>query len=379
MEYFDVSVTLVSPWWLLECWKQHQLVCPSDYPAQLEKRKKMSMDDTAIKKKRDSLNSTEKTSNLLRGYLFVLLRISNPPNWMVDYDAKELEKLVRSNGGQVLSLKLLEALKADQARTSQPHSNNNASVSQGHAQQQQQLQRKIPQRKSCHVICWGGNAGNATAIQKQFALHPLLSQIQRKSLCEIVTATPTWLQTCVLEQKIVDPGRIQQLFQPQSWPWRRLVTLEDKVKSNKNQKIDEKEEPTNGQSHCTIRISVTGFTGHHRTAIIQAIEAIGAIYDDTMRQHITTHLICSDRAVGKSEHNQKFQKAREWGMYLVSVDWLYHVLQLGGIKKRNSRGEDDAGDHGASVDDDFCESQFLVTAEKKLKEETKQNKKLPEG
>jgi hypothetical protein len=115
------------------------------------------------------------------------------------------------------------------------------------------------------------------------------------------------------------------------------------------------EEITSTPSSTAVRISVTGFTGHERTAAIQPIQASGATYDDSMRQHITTHLICADSIV-KSQQNQKFQKAQEWGIHVVSVDWLYHVLQHGGGKKKDEQGDHESDKLNAN----YSESLFSM-------------------
>ena len=274
--------------------------------------------------------SHDKTSNLLRGYLFVLLRISNPPGWMVDYDTKDLERLIRTNGGQILSLKLLEALKGDLLR-----------------QQQNSKRTKddIVKRK-CHVLCWGGNGSSANLQQQQFALHPLLSQIQRKAICDVVTVTPNWLQTSMEEQSIVDHTSLPLLFQPQAWPWRRLVTANmnnDTSNGSKQQqqqnthKSISKKLVDESVATITVRISVTGFVGSERQAVVQAIQAMGAIFDNAMHQQKTTHLICADLAIPSQQHNKKVQKAREWKIHVVTTDWLYHVLQHGNDEACESR------------------------------------------
>ena len=82
---------------------------------------------------------------------------------------------------------------------------------------------------------------------------------------------------------------------------------------------------TSDKTDGTVRISVTGFQGAKRTAIVQAIQDMGAIYDDSMHQKRTTHLICCSR----NKSNPKFIKAQEWGIAVVSEDRFYHVLQHG--------------------------------------------------
>jgi twin BRCT domain len=298
LELFGDFVTVVSPWWVADSWQKKEVQSPKSYPPSLT-RKRTSSSSRSVqsmkKMKKDNANN-----NLFRGHIFVLLRISNPHPRNVDYNNKDLEHLVRSHGGQILSLKLLETLKAEHAS--------------------QSLQQNQPHNKrTCHVVCFGGGVQQP---RQQFSLHPLLAQILRRELCELVLVTPNWLQTCVKEQSLVDPTELPVLFQPQPWSWRRLVVV-----GKENQEKRDK----------TIRISVTGFQGAQRTAIVQAIRDIGAIYDDSMHQKRTTHLICCSR----NKSNPKFLKAQEWGITVVFVEWLYHVLQHG------PGNEEEGDDEGA--------------------------------
>ena len=378
VEVFGNYVTVISPCWAVRSWQAQQLQSPLEYPADLQIHKNSSRTPypnkftakTTLKDK-----NADKGSNLFRGYLFVLLRTSKPPRWMVDYDSKELDKLIRTHNGQLLSLKLLEALKADSIKQSNNNINDGSSIV----------------RRKCHVICWGGGGavsdkknrqGNNLLLQQQFALHPLLSQIQRRNLCELVVVNPNWLQTCMAEQKVVDHTSLPLLFQPQSWPWRKIHTNNNAqdapetksqpapVKDKENDSTEDpiKDNDSNNNSHsihnpkmsAIPRISVTGFVGYTRAAIVQAIVAMGATFDDSMHQHKTTHLICSERVIAQQQQqpdkkNQKLLKAKEWGIHAVSVDWLYHVLQYGGGKNKKAMGDnDDDNDIGNSDEARFA-------------------------
>ena len=50
---------------------------------------------------------------------------------------------------------------------------------------------------------------------------------------------------------------------------------------------------------------------------------MGADYDDSLRQSSTTHLICRDAS------GSKYEKATEWKIQTISIDWLYHVAAFG--------------------------------------------------
>ena len=214
--------------------------------------------------------------SIFRGSVFVLLRVV-PPEWAVDFDCTELGNVITQNGGQMLSQALLDALKADQAAAAT--------------------------KRTCYVICWGGASTHD--------VHPLLSQVKRYQLCDVLHVAPVWLLTCATEQKCIQPSHLPELFQPNNRPMYAFSTKKD----GKGKK----------QISATSmkRISVTGFSGSHRTAIIHLITSMGGVYDDSMRTS-TTHLICREAGVGK-----KHEKAVEWKLHVVSVSWLYHVARYG--------------------------------------------------
>jgi NAD-dependent DNA ligase len=92
-------------------------------------------------------------------------------------------------------------------------------------------------------------------------------------------------------------------------------------------------------SRRAVRISVTGFSGSIRTALMHAIKAIGATYDDSMPS-TTTQLICRE-ATGA-----KYEKAVEWKLFVVSLEWLFHVMQYGFEGEKGMKGG--------------CESEFAI-------------------
>jgi len=224
-------------------------------------------------KKTTEEQESVKSSSLFRGSIFSLLRIAPPPE-AVDFDSEELEKLIKAHGGQIICSKLLEAIKVDRAKADD-------------------------EKRTCYVIWWGGYTSS------HLSMHPLLAEVQRHDLCDMVHTTPIWLQTCISEQKCATISRYPVLFAPSSWPIQAL---------NHSSAEPVKKKP--------IRISITGFSGSKRTAIVHLIQAMGAVYDDSMRTS-TTHLICREAS------GQKYEKAIEWKLHVVSVDWLYHVARFG--------------------------------------------------
>lgn len=258
----------VSSWWVLESWKDKSLQSPSDYIPQ----KQVSVEKPLQKERKK--NPSKPTHSLFRGALFCFMRLT-PPEGTVDFDSKDMEKLITLHGGQMLSTKWLDALKADS-------------------------QLDDCQRRKCYIVTWGGYAPSHITI------HPLLAQAKSQNLCALIPVSPIWIQTCVLDEKVPSPEKHPLLFQPQSWAMRRL----------------DSDVSTSKKVGLRIKVSVTGFVGHERTGIIHLLRAIGAEYTESMRNS-NTHLIC------KENKGPKYQKALEWGLHVVSVDWLHHIVQHG--------------------------------------------------
>ena len=269
---------VVSPVWVVESWKGDML--RSHAPRYRPSLRHLHNDDSLERKKVDHTETVKvvvkrRTSSLFRGCLFSLVRLS-PPSGAVDFDAQLLTEEILSNGGQMWSSKVVEALRADQCR------------------------RDVTARpRTCYVVFWGG------FTKTHISMHTLLSQIQNGDLCSLVMVSPIWLKTCIVDGSI--PSSIRRrplLFQPQAWPLRRL-------------------------HDCGIKLAVSGFVGAERTGLIQLIRAVGALYTEHLKPS-NTHLICRD------PKGPKYEKALEWKLHVVTVDWLYHVIRYGyyGPKER---------------------------------------------
>jgi len=197
-----------------------------------------------------------------------------PPDGCIDWDSEELKSSISTHGGQMLSSKLLESLRTDKINID-------------------------AQRRTLYMISWGGYTPlHAT-------LNPILAHIKKEDLCSVVPVTPIWLKTAITEQKIVIPKRRPLLFQPQPWPFSTLP-------------------------ESTI-VALTGFSGSERTGIILLIETLGATYTANLKPQ-NTHLIC------KEAEGPKFDKAIEWKLHVVNVEWLYHVARYG-ISEKVGGGE----------------------------------------
>lgn len=253
-----------SPRWIVESWKACTLLSTIGYRPRkfVTQEKKMALTKASSS---TILAGKKRTSSLFRGSLFSLVRLA-PPIGALDFDASELTKQIISNGGQMLSAKVIDALRVDR-------------------------RRKDAARRICYVIFWGG------FTKTHMSIHPLLSQVQNEDLCTLVLVTPIWLKTCIVDGKLPASGnRKSILFQPQPWPFHLL--------------------------HKEIKLAVTGFVGSERTALIQLIRAVGASYTENMKPS-NSHLIC------REAKGPKYEKAIEWKLHVVSVEWLYHVVQYG--------------------------------------------------
>jgi hypothetical protein len=208
--------------------------------------------------------------------LFALARIAPPEN-VVDFDSKEQEASIRAHGGQILTRTLVDAMMMD--------AKNGTS------------------RKKCYVVCWGG--------APQLEHHPLLSQLKRNNACDLVLVTPIWLASCIAFQKLVVPGRIPEFFIPQPWPFHNL-------------------------KGANLRVSLTGFIGTEKLALVQAMKACNVQFLNEMTSR-TTHLVCKEKATGL-----KLKKALEWGIRIVSMDWMHFIL-------RHGYSEDDGPDNRFTV------------------------------
>jgi len=250
-----------SPRWVVESWKAAELQ-PADEYRPLKPSKVV-----ANKAEKDPASKTARTraSSVFRGCLFSLVRLS-PPAGAADFDAAQLTTEIVSNGGQMLSAKVVEALRSDQRRTD-------------------------ASRRTCYIVFWGG------FTKTHISIHMLLSQLQKEDLCNVVPVSVVWLKTAVADGKLPPSvGHKPLLFEPQPWPLRLLSK--------------------------GLKLAVTGFVRSERTAIIQLIRAVGASYTENMKP-TNSHLIC------REPKGRKYDKAIEWKLHVVSIDWLYHVVRYG--------------------------------------------------
>jgi hypothetical protein len=261
--HHPLNPPLVSIHWILESWNAEKLLPADDYRPQIrEQTKQMKTSENKIiipTKERMSLT-------IFRGSLFALIRIA-PPKDALDFDSKALTQDIVTHGGQMITDEVIMALRADQYRNDHQRC------------------------RICFAVVWGG------FTQTHISMHTMLSQIQKENLCEMKLVSPIWLKSCISEKRLL--GSIHKhpiFFQPQSWPM--YVLSPD------------------------IKISVSGYVGTERTALVELIRSVGACYTEAMRPN-NTHLIC------KTANGQKYEKAIEWKIHIVSQEWLFHVIRFG--------------------------------------------------
>ncbi len=226
--------------------------------------KSHSVEKSLTKPSKLALSRSHSTlATLFRGLLFALSRVA-PPTGTVDFDSKEQESIIRKHGGQILSLKLMDAMKTDSKSSSQ--------------------------RRKCYVVCWGG--------APRLELNPILSQLKRNDICDLILVTPIWLKTCISIQKLIPPSRMLEVFAPRALPWKSMEAMD-------------------------LRVSLSGFTAMEKMALMTLMKICGVCFMNEMTTKCT-HLICKQNTPGL-----KLQKAMEWGLHIVSINWLFYILQYG--------------------------------------------------
>lgn len=259
----------VSPLWVIQSCDENRLLETAKYPPRRIAPKPLP----AVKKTKSKTQKRKEATGLFQGCVFALMRLSPPPDG-VDYSIHKLEETIKSQSGQVLSSKLVDALHHDRLQGNQP-------------------------KRKCYVVYWGGYT------PAQQSVHPLLSRVIKLDICNVINVTPVWLEACVADQKPAVPERHPQLFQPKPWSFRKLP--QERCSSSKG---------------GGVMVAVTGFVGSERSGIVCLLRAIGATYTETMR-NTNTHLIC------KENKGPKYEKAVQWGLHVVGLDWLFHIVQFG--------------------------------------------------
>jgi twin BRCT domain len=339
----DHGISLVSPRWVVEsCQRGKRLSWSAVYLPECRQTTAPNADSDAVikldkesrKRRRSQKGEVSDSSSVgvFRGCVFVLLRVA-PPVERVDFAVSDVEAMITGppGGGQILTRDVLDDMQSRNTKKASA-----ASSEQPNKQQ------------TCYVVCWGGECGTGsssfggaddddgsgtTSWPKLEDRHPLLWQLKQQRLCHIVHTTPIWVQTCLTEQKRIAPKRYPELFQPTNYPLHLLShkqTLHSNHHDSETSKMLDVTCPT-----TDMRISLTGFVGWQRSALIHFLQAMGATYDDALHPN-TTHLLVADTVVQQNDNETlqqqrgaKYEKAVEWKISIVTLEWLYQGARCG--------------------------------------------------
>lgn len=346
-KYHPNNPVAVSPQWVVDCSKQSCLLDPNQYPpitmiekkaAEIERKevnvqqqKALSHNDNEAKNEISDQNTDycETSSLLFQGAIFHLVHhsLSNKAeNQQVTFDPKTIEKMIIKNGGHLLTEQVVNLIQHEEEIIHQRgHTGSNTNQS--------------PTKTDVDFICYAINLNGPFNIQNSFNLSTLLSTIHQSKVCTIIPVTPIWMEACIANETVYQPDEYPTLFQPQTWP---LTKIPSEIK---------------------IKVSVSGFQNSERSGLKHLLQSIGATYTDNMGNK-NTHLIC------REAKGPKYHKAIEWGLHVVTVDWLYHIVQYGYYGRKDSdcddylnRGhEDDQYDHNIySGSCCGCEKKFTLT------------------
>ncbi len=269
---------------------------------------KSSRDLTQEKRSHDS-SSLCHSSSIFGGLPFVVVQQQNLSNErdIVSFDVSTIRSVMEVHGAQLLTESsltvFLETAKEDYIKQKSP--------------------------VICYLVVLGAIPTLSDTISKTAstvndirvldiqdpALLTIASDSCAESFMRFQLVTPLWVTTCVEEKRIVRPEEFL-FFQPLSWNMKRLfpIALEPNLK--------DREVVDCNDNTMKLRVAVSGFVGAEREGLLQTLQAIGTVYTDSLKQS-NTHLIC------KVPEGAKYKRAKEWGIHIVTVDWLYHIARYG--------------------------------------------------
>jgi len=192
------------------------------------------------------------------------------------FDPDQIEKLITSNGGMMLSKKIFSILQKN--------------IKSRNASEKSTV---VKSNRVCYIVNMGQNFVLNDFVQSD----SLVSRVEKEGLCVFEQVTPIWIQACVSNKIEIQPRSYPMLFQFK-WPPCRLP------------------------SSAKLKVSVSGFQNSERIGMKHMLLAIGAEFTENMR-NTNTHLIC------KEAKGPKYHKAIEWGLHVVTAQWMYHIAQHG--------------------------------------------------
>ena len=256
-------------------------------------------------------------SLIFRGDVFLIM--PSPANddegqQLLGFGFKEMESTIIDNGGSMMSKSLLrEAFVKDDAKKKTKEKENPMKRAVMPSSENPVYNPHARSRKY-YVV---------SNIHTDYSKNKLLAELSNLGI-GVVPVSSVWIAACVRNDCKYDPEEYPLLFQPQTWPIRLLHSrsyFPPEPITSLSEKGGRKARGATKSKHIFL-MSVTGFTDSSRYGIISMLNEIGAGFTDNLSRK-NTHLIC------KEGSGQKYIKALEWGLHVVSVDWLYHVVREG--------------------------------------------------
>jgi hypothetical protein len=297
--YNPNSPVAVTPNWIVSCVEQKCLLNTQLFSME----KALSKKKTPSPKKKNMANpkKVKTSSNIFSGDAFHIVCLASHPD-NVQFDSVQVQEMILSHGGCLLSTDLINLRRKEIKGLKNPETR--------------------------HRICYIVIVSGGFQYDHLMKCNSLLSQIKTQSLFRIIPVTPIWIQACISEKCLVNTEVFPILFQPQAWAVRVIPTSIQVKKSKDGKRVG-------------VSVSVSGFLNHERSGIQHILLSIGAKYTESLPVH-STHLICHPNAY----NGAKAVRAIEWGIHVVTVDWLFHIMQF--------------GFHGENNEEDGCEHRFRL-------------------
>eukprot|EP00903_Cladosiphon_okamuranus_P022785 g20977.t1 len=156
-----------------------------------------------------------------------------------------------------------------------------------------------------------GKAGDERGARKTGAR----AVLEAESRAEVVSLL--WVEACHRGGELRRPGSCEKVFRPQPWPIRAFSEGRSSAAAVGGR----------GEGGCSRRrfpaIAVTGFVGAERSGWEMLIERMGAELCKSLKKRVTTHLVC------KEAKGDKYERALQWGVRVVTADWLVRCAEHG--------------------------------------------------
>ncbi|CDF36721.1 DNA topoisomerase 2-binding protein 1, partial [Chondrus crispus] len=172
-----------------------------------------------------------------------------------------------------------------------------------------------------HVVCGESlSAGGRRVVETA-----------QKVNSHVVIVTTTWIDACLQEERLV-PVTDCVLFAPvpHETPLREMLRRKVSVTITGHQMSAERE------------------PNRRRDVLARLTRGLGAGYSERMTKGKTTHLIADARTATRSE---KIEKAKRWGIAIVSYKWLLACAEAGDIVDAGDYAPDEADDKDALVEE----------------------------